>query len=99
MPNNLTLKITDTAIEDMSAIFSYVSKDNKHAAKDLVSLFYKTFDNLLLFPNCGFKDKSYLKREVRILVVAKHYQIVYYIKDNQLFIQRVLTGYEDYFQN
>ena len=93
--HNLILEITDSAIEDMSAIFSYIAQDNKEAAKELVSLFYKTFDNLLLFPNSGYKNKKYFKRDVRICVVAKHYQIFYYVKDNRLFIHRILTGYQD----
>ena len=95
--HNLILEITDSAIEDMSDIFSYIAQDNKEAAKELVSLFYKTFDNLLLFPNSGYKSKKYFKRDVRICIVAKHYQIFYYVKDHQLFIHRILTGYQDIF--
>jgi len=95
--HNLILEITDSAIEDMSVIFSYIAQDNKQAAQELISVFYKAFDNLLLFPNSGFKSKKYFKHDVRVCIIAKHYQIFYYVKNNQLYIQRILTGYQDIF--
>ena len=97
MPHNLKLIITRPAYNDMQQIFDFIAQDNITAASDLLETFERQFKNIMLFPNCGFKSKKYFKRDVRVCVVAKHYQIFYYVKDNQLYIQRILTGYQDIF--
>ena len=98
MPNNLKLIITRPAYNDMQHIFDYVAQDNIIAASKLLKIFEKQFENIMLFPNSGFKSKKYFKRDVRICVAAKHYEIVYSVKGNKiLYIHRILTGYQDIF--
>lgn len=94
MPD-LNLKITNTALEDMDNIFSYIAEDNRKAASEIIDEFNKAFETLLSFPNRGFVRARYIKREIKVFITAKHYQIVYYVKKDDLFIQRVLTGYQD----
>ena len=97
MPHNLKLIITRPAYNDMKQIFDFIAQDNIVAASNLLETFERQFKNIMSFPNSGFKSKKYFKRDVRVCIVAKHYQIFYYVKDNQLYIQRILTGYQDIF--
>lgn len=96
MYKQLKLIITRPAYNDMQQIFEYVAQDNKVAATKLLEIFEHQFENIMTFPNSGFKPE-FASKDIRICVVAKHYQIVYTIKQNILFIQRVLTGYQDIF--
>ena len=95
MSHNLKLIITRPAYNDMQQIFDFIAQDNISATSNLLETFEKQFENIMLFPNSGFECKKYFKRDVRVCVVAKHYQIFYYIKDNKLFIQRIMTGYQE----
>ena len=95
--HNLNIKITSSAEADMQNIFDFIAKDNISKAKELIDVFEEKFKILAMFPNSGFR-KSYLtKRDIREYIVAKHYQIIYYKKENTLYIQRILTGYQDFF--
>ena len=94
MTYNLTLLITRPAYNYMQKIFEYIAQDNKVAASKLLHLFEKHFDYILSFPNSGFKPR-FSNKDVRVCIVAKHYQIVYFVKGNNLFIQRILTGYQN----
>ena len=90
----LKLIITRPAYEDMQNIFEYIAQDNKIAAKKLLEIFKDKFNNITKFPKIGYKPK-FSKRNIRICIVAKHYQIVYSKINEKIFIQRVLTGYQD----
>lgn len=48
-----------------------------------------------MFPKSGVIKSKLVIRDVRCAIVAERYQIIYYIKNNILYIQRVLTGYQD----
>ncbi len=50
---------------------------------------------LTIFPKSGFKRPGFIKRDVRIFVIAKHYQIIYTTKNESLYILRVLSGFQD----
>ncbi len=93
--HKLKLIISETAIDDMAQIFEFVSKDNITAAQKLISSFKETFERLRNFPNSGVKKAKYIKRNIRVAIVAGHYQIVYSAKKDLLCIHRVLTGYQD----
>lgn len=94
MPNNIKLIITIPAHQDMLKIFEYIASNNEDAAEKLLNIFDKNFESLLAFPNRGFKSK-FFSRDVRICIVAKHYQIVYTFSNDKLYILRILTGYQD----
>lgn len=94
MSCNLKLIITRPAYNDMQQIFEYIAKDNKIAAAKLLDIFEQSFDRILTFPNCGFKP-TFSNKNIKVFIVAKHYQIVYTIKDNNLYVQRILTGYQN----
>ena len=94
----LDIIVTDTAENDMRDIFDYIAKDNINKAIEMIDMFEDKFNSIAMFPNSGFKKSYFIKRDVREIVVAKHYQIIYYIKNDIVYIQRVLTGYQNIFQ-
>ncbi len=95
--SNLNIVVTLNAEIDMQNIFAFIAKDNILKATELIDIFEKKFELLAEFPNIGFRKSYFLKRNVRECVVAKHYQIIYHVKGNTLYIQRILTGYQDIF--
>ena len=94
MSYNLKLVITTPAYKDIQQIFEYISKDNKTAAAELLTLFEKKFEHILMFPNSGFKPR-FSDKDIKVCMVAKHYQIVYAVQNENLYVQRVLTGYQN----
>lgn len=93
--HKLKIIVTPSAEEDMQNIFDFIAQDNVSKAIEMIDIFEKKFNTLALFPKSGFIKSKLIVREVRCAVVAEHYQIIYFIKDNVLYIQRVLTGYQD----
>ena len=91
---NLRLIITRPAYNDMQKIFEYIAQDNKFAAKKLLDILENKFKNIIRFPDMGYKPK-HSQKNIRIHIVAKHYQIVYTTNADNLYILRVLTGYQD----
>ena len=90
--------VTNTAENDMRDIFDYIAKDNINKAVEMINKFEDKFNTIALFPNSGFRKSYFIKRDVREIVVAKHYQIIYHVKNDTVYIQRVLTGYQNVFQ-
>ncbi len=95
--HDLNIVITHSAEYDMQKIFDYIARDNIAKAIELIDIFENKFNTIAKFPNSGFRKSYFVKRDVRECIAAKHYQIIYYVKDNTLYIQRVLTGYQDIF--
>ncbi len=93
--HKLEIIVTPSAEEDMQNIFDFIAQDNISKAIEMIDIFEKKFDTLAMFPKSGFIKSKLIVRDVRCAVVAEHYQIIYFIKDNVLYIQRVLTGYQD----
>ncbi len=87
--------VTPSAEEDMQNIFDFIAKDNISKAIEMIDIFEKKFDALAMFPKSGFIKSKLTIHEVRCAVVAEHYQIIYSLKNNVLYILRVLTGYQD----
>jgi plasmid stabilization system protein ParE len=42
----------------MQQIFDFIAQDNITAASDLLETLERQFENIMLFPNCGFKSKK-----------------------------------------
>ncbi len=93
--HKLEIIVTPSAEKDMQNIFDFIAQDNISKAIEMINIFEKKFDTLAMFPKSGFIKSKLIVRNVRCAVVAEHYQIIYFIKDNVLYIQRVLTGYQD----
>lgn len=93
--HKLEIIVTPSAEDDMQKIFDFIAQDNISKAIEMIDIFEKKIDTLAMFPRSGFIKSKLILRDVRCAVVAEHYQIIYFIKDNILYIQRVLTGYQD----
>lgn len=89
--------VTPSAEKDITDIFDYIAKDNKSKAIEMIDKFENKFQTLAMFPKSGFRKSCFVKRNVRECVVAKHYQIIYSVENDVVFILRVLTGYQDVF--
>ena len=98
MPN-LEIIITSSAEKDMQNIFDFIASDNVTKALEIIDEFEKKIETIAMFPNMGFRKSYFVERDVRECIVSKHYQIIYYVKDDILYIQRILTGYENFFHN
>lgn len=96
---NLNIVVTTIAETDMQEIFDYIAQDNISKAIELINIFEEKFKILSMFPNSGYRKSKLLKRNIRELVVAKHYQIIYCVENQNIFVLRVLTGYQDLFFN
>lgn len=93
--HKLTIIVTPSAEEDMQNIFDFIARDNISKAIEMIDIFENKFDTLAMFPKSGVKKSNLIIRDVRCAIVTEHYQIIYYVKDNVLYIQRILTGYQD----
>ena len=93
--HKLDIIVTPLAEEDMRNIFDFIARDNVSKALEMVDIFEKKLDTLAMFPKSGIVKSKLIIREIRCAVVAEHYQVIYFIKNNVLYIQRVLTGYQD----
>ena len=92
----LKVVVTAAAETDMQEIFDFIA-NVKYALK-IIDEFEKKFELIATFPDSGFRKSYFVRRNIRECIVAKHYQIIYSVKNEVIYIQRILTGYEDYFQ-
>ena len=93
--NKLNLKIKNIAIEDMEKIADYIADDNKSASLKMINLFYKSFRSLCNHPEMGVIRKDFTFRDVRFLKVHRHYLIVYNFDEENVYILRVLSNYQN----
>lgn len=93
--NKLNLKINDTAIGDMEKISDYIARDDKAAALKMLQLFYKAFENLCSYPSLGVIRKDFTYRDVRFLKVHKRYIVVYNFDEQNIYVLRVLSNYQN----
>lgn len=93
--NNLNLKIKSIAINDMEKIADYIANDNKSASLKMLNLFYKSFNDLCKYPEMGVSRKDFTYKEVRFLKVYKHYLVVYNFDNENVYILRVLSNYQN----
>ena len=69
---------TPQAIDDLNAIFDYISRDSRSIAKLFVEKIYYRVDQLRHFPESGRKVPEVEDRNIRELIY-RNYRIVYYI--------------------
>lgn len=79
---------TPQAVDDLEAIFNYISHDTRSAAKLFVEKIYYRVDQLKIHPLSGRKVPEVDNKEIRELIY-KNYRIVYHILDKEQV--RILT--------
>ena len=88
--------ITDEAENDISNIEEYIAQDNVNATKDFVIKLKKSFIILSLYPRLGKNRPDFSGNDkILFLPVMTNYLIAYTIIDNDLYIVRVLTKYQN----
>ena len=93
--SKLNLIITDRAKEDISLITEYIAKDNIKAAKAMSKYLYKICLTLADYPNIGTVRPDFTYKDFRFYVIKKHYIIAYKTDETNIYISRVLSGYQD----
>jgi plasmid stabilization system protein ParE len=71
-------------------IFNYIAQDNPIAAESVVSGIYEKAQQLIQFPESGYKYEGN-NRDVRILLYG-HYRIAYIVADDQIIVLGVFHG-------
>ena len=93
--SELNLKIKSIALDDLENIANYIAKDNKQAAFKVLKILYKSFNNLCLHPKLGVVRKDFTYKNVRFLKVYNHYLTVYNFDEENVYILRVLSDYQN----
>lgn len=78
----VTLRWTPQAIDDLEAIFQYISKDSRPTAKLFVEKIYYRVDQLQNFPLSGRAVPEIENKNIRELIY-KNYRLVYKVIDNE----------------
>ncbi|GAA0378725.1 type II toxin-antitoxin system RelE/ParE family toxin [Bacillus horti] len=99
MPQNLRVKYSPAAVDDMDEIFSYISQDNASAAESLLQKLDRQISGLAEFPNKGSvlseDEYSLINRGYRFIVVHP-YVVFYRVVKDTVVIYRILHGRRGY---
>lgn len=93
--NKLKLVITENANKDLTLIADYIAKDNVNAAVKHLTLLLDSCRTLTQFPNIGTERSDFSHQNILFYVVKKRYIIVYKIQNENLYIIRILTTFQD----
>jgi len=86
----MTVKYTETALEEIEDILSYIAKDNSDAALRVSAAILATIDRIAEFPLMGVETDV---AEVRMtLVLPYRYLVFFSIKDDALIVRNVRYG-------
>jgi len=92
--------ITENAKNDIKAIRKYIAIDNILASKNFLLVLKKIFVHLAKYPKMGKKQPCYVFAEnVYCHTMKWGYSILYNIDNENIYILRILTGYQDILQN
>ena len=76
------IKWTSEAEKWLKDIHDYISRDNSTAAQRVITEIYKKVQILSDFPEIGYKYRSELEGDIRILLYG-HYRIAYLIRNKK----------------
>lgn len=88
---SFTVKLTQTAENDIKAIFAHIHKDRPSAATRLVKALQQKIMSLSQFPFRSpiISESIYLKRDYRHLIYQS-YRLIYRIEATQVIVLRIL---------
>ena len=93
------IKISDDAYYDISEMFSYISADNKQAAKNLRQRIYKGIKGLsdfpFQYPAVQAEDAPGAERGYRYMVISP-YIVFYRVVDDIIVVARVLHSRQNW---
>lgn len=82
---------TQTAIENLSAIYNYVAQTSPQYASRFVERITTRSEQITTFPLSGRTVPEFENQQIRE-VIAGSYRIIYYIKPEQIDILAVIHG-------
>ena len=89
----MKLQFTRQSTQDLDDIWDYIAQDNQDAADGFIDLLREKCQLLAETPEMG-RERPEITDGVRSFPVG-NYQIFYQIRDGELVIVRVLSGYRD----
>ncbi len=84
---------TETAINHLSAIYSYIYQNSPQYAQSLVERITSRSEQISQFPLSGRIVSEFKTKQIRE-VIERPYRIIYYIKPEQIDIIAVVHGRE-----
>ncbi len=82
---------TQTAIDNLSAIYTYVAQTSPQYASRLVDRITKRSEQIISFPLSGRTVPEFETEQIRE-VIEGSYRIIYYIKSEQIEVLAVIQG-------
>ena len=82
---------TQTAIENLSAIYNYVAQTSPQYASRIVDRITKRSEQITIFPLSGRTVPEFENQQIRE-VIEGLYRIIYYIKPEQIDVLAVIHG-------
>jgi toxin ParE1/3/4 len=82
---------TDTAIQHLSAIYSYIAQNSPQYAQQSIDRLTRRSQQIANFPLSGRVVPEFETQQIRE-VIEGSYRIIYYIKSEQIDILAVLHG-------
>ena len=76
------IRWTPEAEKWLRDIHDYIARDNENAAQRVITEIYKKVQILSDFPEIGYKYRSELEGDIRILLYG-HYRIAYLIRNKE----------------
>jgi len=85
---------TDNAIQDLSEIKTYISRDSEFYASRFVNKLIDGVENLSIFPEMGRLVPEAQSKTIRELIY-RPYRIIYKIEEKQINIITVVNSHRD----
>lgn len=94
----MTIMFTDLARQDIDAIVGYISSElrNPIAANNLLRKLFKRVSVLKQFPEISSRIKINNTLTQSRYLVIDNYLLLYVIKENTVYITRIVYGQSDY---
>ncbi|MBD2494231.1 MAG: type II toxin-antitoxin system RelE/ParE family toxin [Nostoc sp. TH1S01] len=88
---------TETAIENLSAIYTYISQNSPQYAARIVDRITRRSEQISNFPLSGRIVPEFETEQIRE-VIEGSYRIIYYIKPEQIEVLAVIHGSQQFTQ-
>ena len=85
---------TEPALDDLDAIFEFISKDSEYYANSFVNEIITHTEKLLIFPEMGRMVPEYGQKYVRE-IIFQTYRIIYQLAQDRILVLTVVHGRRD----
>lgn len=86
---------TESALDDLAAIQSYIARDSAYYAKQFIERIFDAVEKLAIFPELGRQvPEAEERNEVRELIF-QGYRIIYAFQAHAIFVVAVVHGARD----